>query len=101
MSYFRIRSKLPLEQRRPYAPFEDHVFISLRRKPLRIADADAAFRSVVAQMGLPVGGRQRRPTLHSLRHTFAVKSLMTCPDEETTLPSICSCSQRILVILTP
>lgn len=69
-----------LRQRRPYAPFDDHVFVSLRRKPLRTADADAAFRSVVAQMGLPVGRRQRRPTVHSLRHTFAVRSLVTCPD---------------------
>ena len=25
-----------LKHRRPYAPFDDHVFISLRRKPLRI-----------------------------------------------------------------
>jgi integrase len=69
-----------LELRRPYAPFDDHVFISIRRKPLLIADADAAFRTVVAKMGLPVGGRQRRPTPHCLRHTFAVRSLLTCPD---------------------
>lgn len=69
-----------LELRRPYAPFDDHVFISLRRKPLLITDAEAAFRTVVAQMGLPVGGRQRRPTPHCLRHTFAVRSLLTCPD---------------------
>jgi integrase/recombinase XerD len=69
-----------LQLRRPYAPLDDHVFISLRRKPLLIADADTAFRSVITQMGLPVGGRQRRPTPHCLRHTFAVRSLLTCPD---------------------
>ncbi len=47
-----------LQQRHPYDPFDDHVFVSLRRKPL-----------------LPA-----RPTPHSLRHAFAVRALQTCPD---------------------
>jgi len=69
-----------LQQRRPYAPCDDHVFISLRRKPLRSADVDTAFRTVVTQMGLPHGRGQHRPTPHSLRHAFAVRALQTCPD---------------------
>lgn len=69
-----------LQQRRPYAPFDDHVFISLRRKPLLINDVDTAFRTVANKMGLPRGRGQRRPTPHSLRHTFAVRALQTCPD---------------------
>jgi integrase/recombinase XerD len=69
-----------LQQRCPYAPFDDHLFISLRRKPLLIEDADTAFRTVTDQMGLPRGREQRRPTLHSLRHAFAVRALKTCPD---------------------
>lgn len=69
-----------LQQRRPYAPFDDHLFISLRRKPLLIENADAAFRTVIAKMGLPRGRGQRRPTLHSLRHAFAVRALKICPD---------------------
>jgi integrase len=69
-----------LEQRRPYAPFDDHVFISLRRKPLLIADVDRAFRTVAAKMGLPQGRGRRRPTPHSLRHAFAVRALQNCPD---------------------
>src|SRR5438034_2713114 len=32
-----------LQQRRAYAPFDEHVFVSLRRKPLRLADVEAAF----------------------------------------------------------
>ena len=32
-----------LHQRRPYAPFDDHVFVSVLRKPLRVADVDRAF----------------------------------------------------------
>ncbi len=69
-----------LQQRRPYAPFDDHLFISLRRKPLLIKDVDTAFRTVADKMGLPRGRGQRRPTPHSLRHAFAVRALQTCPD---------------------
>lgn len=69
-----------LQQRRPYAPFDDHLFISLRRKPLLIKDVDTAFRTVADKMGLPRRRGQRRPTPHSLRHAFAVRALQTCPD---------------------
>ncbi len=69
-----------LQQRRPYAPLDDHVFISLRRKPLRISDVETAFRTVAAKMGLPTGRGRRRPTPHSLRHAFAVRALQSCPD---------------------
>jgi integrase len=69
-----------LQQRRPYAPFDDHVFISLRRKPLLIKDVDTTFRILADRIGLPRGRGQRRPTPHSLRHAFAVRALQTCPD---------------------
>ena len=70
-----------LKHRRPYAPFDDHVFISLRRKPLRIRDVETAFQTAVNKIGLQqrVAGKPR-PTPHSLRHTFAVRALETCPD---------------------
>ncbi|MBT6502267.1 MAG: tyrosine-type recombinase/integrase [Deltaproteobacteria bacterium] len=69
-----------LKLRRPYAPFDDHVFISLRRKPLRIEDVDTAFKTAVSKIGLKRGPGLPRPTPHSLRHTFAVRALETCPD---------------------
>ncbi len=69
-----------LKLRRPYAPFDDHLFISLRRKPLRIEDADTAFKTAVSKIGLKRGPGLPRPTPHSLRHTFAVRALDTCPD---------------------
>jgi integrase/recombinase XerD len=69
-----------LQKRRSYEHFDDHVFISLRRKPLRIEDVETAFRTVAAKMGLPTGRGRRRPTPHSLRHAFAVRALQTCPD---------------------
>lgn len=69
-----------LQQRRPYAPLDDHVFISIRRKPLLIKDVETAFRTVATKLALPAGRAQRRPTPHSLRHAFAVRALLTCPD---------------------
>jgi integrase len=69
-----------LKLRRPYAPFDDHVFISLRRKPLLIKDVETAFQTVIERMNLPRGRGQRRPTPHSLRHAFAVRALQQCPD---------------------
>jgi len=70
-----------LERRRPYAPFDDHVFVSLRRKPLIVRDVQTAFHTAVMKLGLPCESRRPRPTVHSLRHTFAVRALESCPDE--------------------
>jgi integrase len=70
-----------LEHRRSYAPFDDHVFISLRRKPLLIEDVETAFQTAVDKIGLQRGPDLPRPTPHSLRHTFAVRALETCPDD--------------------
>jgi integrase/recombinase XerD len=67
-----------LQQRRPYAPFDDHLFVSVQRKPLRVADVDRAFRIAATHVGLPNG--PRRPTPHALRHAFATRALSTCPD---------------------
>jgi integrase/recombinase XerD len=66
--------------RRPYAPFDDHVFVLLRGRPILIDDAEKAFNLSVKKIGLPRGPGLPRLTLHSLRHTFAVRSLENCPD---------------------
>src|SRR6266481_7847226 len=70
-----------LELRRPYAPFDDHVFISLRRKPLLIENVERAFRTAAISIGLPCTHGVPHPTPHSLRHAFAVSALKTCPDD--------------------
>jgi integrase len=69
-----------LQRRRPYAPFDDHVFVSLRRRPLLLEDAQTAFRAVIEKIGIPRRPGLPRPTTHSLRHTFAVRALEACPD---------------------
>jgi integrase len=69
-----------LQKRRPFAPFDDHVFVSLRRRPLLVGDAETAFRTAAEKIGLKREPGLPRPTIHSLRHTFAVRSLENCPD---------------------
>jgi integrase len=69
-----------LQQRRPYVPFDDHLFVSLRRKPLALSSVDGTFRIAVKRAGLSPGPGGARPTPHSLRHTFTVGALETCPD---------------------
>lgn len=69
------------EQRRPYARLDDHVFISLRRKPLLVHDAERAFRTAARNIGLRRDPGRPRPTIHALRHTFAVRALEACPDD--------------------
>jgi integrase len=69
-----------LQKRRPFAPFDDHVFVSLRRRPVLVGDAETAFRTAAQEIGLKREPGLPRPTIHSLRHTFAVRSLENCPD---------------------
>ncbi|MGA7819623.1 MAG: tyrosine-type recombinase/integrase [Candidatus Sulfotelmatobacter sp.] len=69
-----------LHTRRSFAPLDDHVFVSLRRRRLLIGDAETAFHESIEALGLPRGPELPRPTIHSLRHSFAVKSLESCPD---------------------
>jgi integrase len=68
-----------LQKRRSRAPFDNHVFVSLRGSPLRLADVESVFKAIIEKLGLGGPGLPR-PTLHSLRHTFAVRALEGCPD---------------------
>jgi len=74
----RVGLERYLQQRRRYAPLADHVFVSVLRKPLRVANVDHAFRIAAREAGLP--NRSRQPTPHALRHAFATRALSTCPD---------------------
>src|SRR5262249_52951295 len=45
-----------------------------------VADAERAFRTAARKIGLRREVGSPRPTLHALRHTFAVRALESCPD---------------------
>ncbi|ASL72636.1 tyrosine-type recombinase/integrase [Ralstonia nicotianae] len=59
---------------------DDRVFVSLRGTPLIRECVDGVFRELVRRAGLPCTPDGPRITPHSLRHTFAVRALQTCPD---------------------
>ncbi|MGA9507214.1 MAG: tyrosine-type recombinase/integrase [Candidatus Sulfotelmatobacter sp.] len=70
-----------LPKRRVFAPFDDHVFVGLGKRKLLRHDAYVAFRRTIEKIGLPRHSGLPRPTIHALRHTFAVRALETCPDD--------------------
>jgi integrase/recombinase XerD len=56
----------------------DHLFISDEGQPLIYWKVHSIFRTLVKSAGLkPAGGR--RPRIHKLRHTFAVRALESSP----------------------
>jgi integrase/recombinase XerD len=71
-----------LQTRRSFAPLDNHVFVSLRRRRLLVGDAETAFRQSIEKMGLSRRSGFARPTIHSLR-AFAVHLLESGTDVRT------------------
>jgi integrase/recombinase XerD len=59
----------------------DHVFVSLRARPLIYPTVNAVFLALVRGIGLHPGPGRRGPRIHDLRHTFAVRALEACPTD--------------------
>jgi integrase/recombinase XerD len=70
-----------LARRHTVAPFDDQVFVSTVGTLLHGSSLDNVFHAAAVAFGLPFGPGMPRPTPHSLRHTFAVRALETCPDD--------------------
>ena len=66
-----------LQQRRGIAIADDHLFVSASYRRIPTPSACTTFRRVVQLAGV-APGRQRRPRLADLRHTFATRSLQRC-----------------------
>jgi integrase/recombinase XerD len=62
-----------LARRRPFSE-ADPVFVDARGLPLRYIAVKETFDRLVGSAGIAQAGR-RRPRLHDLRHTFAVRAL--------------------------
>lgn len=68
-----------LDRRCRIAGASDHLFVSLRARPLVYPTVNQVFLGLVRGIGLHAGPSSRGPRIHSLRHTFAVRTLEACP----------------------
>ncbi len=67
-----------LERRLSMHPGGDHVFVGSNGQPLTYGTVYPVFGTVLKAAGVP-GSHGRRPRLHELRHTFAVRALESAP----------------------
>jgi len=58
----------------------DHVFISRNGRLLSRQTVHPTFRRLLKKIGLDSGSGGRRPRIHDIRHTFAVRALEACPE---------------------
>lgn len=65
--------------RRKVACDDDAFFVSRRRRALSRHSALMTFRRVAEAAGVGRDASGKRPRLHDLRHTFAVRALERCP----------------------
>lgn len=68
-----------LQRRRRIAGHDDHLFMSLKRRPLAMVSAARTFRQLLKTAGLR--DRPGRPRLHDLRHLFATRVLEYAPHD--------------------
>ena len=73
-AYLRVRKR--------YGGLEDRLFLTECGEPLPVSTARHEFHIVLARANIAVG-RQRRPHLHDLRHTFATRVLEQCATGRT------------------
>ena len=67
-----------LKKRRRVAGGSDHVFVLTTGRPPSKSTASQVFRKLLRDVGIRKSGDRRGPSLHSLRHSFAVRSLEQC-----------------------
>jgi integrase/recombinase XerD len=66
-----------LEQRRPLAVTDDHVFLSAGNQRISSSMAEYTFRRIRRLVGM-APSRTHPPRIHDLRHTFATRALEQC-----------------------
>jgi integrase len=81
-----------LQCRRHLAGHVDHLFVSLKRRPLSLCTATRTFHQVLKAAGLP--DRPGHPRLYDLRHRFATRALEACPTSRELI------SQHMLALAT-
>ncbi len=69
-----------ISRRRRVAASDDHVFISLRNSGLKRSGVQWTFLNLLKTIDLDPPPNGRRPRIHDIRHTFAVRALEACPE---------------------
>jgi integrase len=68
-----------LVKRTQLATADEHVFVSLRRRPLSRTTVYPTFTRLLAAAGVPCTSGRSKPRLIDLRHTFATNVLLASP----------------------
>ncbi|HEY5959721.1 MAG TPA: tyrosine-type recombinase/integrase [Polyangiaceae bacterium] len=69
-----------LDHRWRVATENQYLFVSVRGRQLDHSSVGWVFRRLLKAIGLARGSNGRRPRIHDLRHSFATRSLETCPE---------------------
>lgn len=69
-----------LVKRKQIATESEHVFVSLRRRPLRRASVYPTFTRLLAAASVPRTPGRSKPRLVDFRHTFATNALLASPN---------------------
>jgi integrase len=69
-----------LDQRKKTAASDNHLFVSLSGRVLDRNSVEKVFRGLLKTTGLTQPQGRRRPRVHDIRHTFAVRALESCPE---------------------
>jgi integrase len=59
---------------------DGHLFVSVRGRVLDRSGVYWTFVKLLKSTGLDPGSEGRRPRIHDIRHTFAVRALTNCPE---------------------
>jgi integrase len=71
----QLRCYIELRRKKKYDGLSDYFFVSEQGGKLHYDTLDRTFQRLLRQIGIVAKPGQRRPTLNSFRHTFAVQRL--------------------------
>jgi len=69
-----------LKRRENFAAETPHLFVSIRGNILDRSSVQWTFRRILAAIGLDTASSGRRPRIHDMRHTYAVRVLEQSPE---------------------
>lgn len=81
-----------LHRRRSVAGATDHVFVTLKGRPLRYPTLVSVFLALIRKLGLRGGPGESGPRIHDFRHAFSVRVLEDCQRDEVASHMLALCT---------